>query len=235
MPITWFATYNDKTNPEAEVTQAELDRVTDIVSSTPGLSNGVVSTPWLLSDMPFDDKPLPQLALQLYFDDIEDLEKALEADGHLQSLADTSNLPTFTDVNVTEQAMWSRRYIAPNPTFETKKDDPHCTFLVQYPGPAEDSSAWLRHYVVHHTGIMKTFPAIRQIEVCTRLDWCSFMPWQRVNYLLRNKVVFDDANSLKGALASPVMEDMMVDAALLPPYLGGSKHFPMASHGAPNR
>ncbi|NIZ10622.1 hypothetical protein [Pseudooceanicola sp. HF7] len=235
MQISWFATFNDKTAPTAEVTPEEIERITDIVKSTPGLSNGLVSTPWDVPGMPFDDKPLPQLALQLYFDDIEQLEAALEPDGHLQKLADKSNLPTFKDPHVTEEAMLTRVYHAPDPAFKTADGKPHCSFLVQYPGPSEQRNKWIRHYVVHHTAIMKTFPGIRQIEVCTALDWCSSMPWERVGHMLRNKVVFDDDVALQAALGSPVLDDMMADAALLPPYDGGSKHFPMATWGAPNR
>ena len=43
---------------------------------------------------------------------------------------------------------------------------------------------------------MARFPGIRQIEICTRIDWCGFLPWRRVDHMQRNKVVFDSAAAL---------------------------------------
>ena len=43
----------------------------------------------------------------------------------------------------------------------------------------------------------------------------------------RNKVVFDDAEALKDALISPVMQEMRADLSVFPPYTGGNAHFPM--------
>ena len=59
------------------------------------------------------------------------------------------------------------------------------------PGPAEDMNAWLYHYVTHHPQLMRGFPGIRHIEVLSRLDWCGSLPWPRVDYMQRNRVMFD--------------------------------------------
>ena len=43
---------------------------------------------------------------------------------------------------------------------------------------------------------MAEFPGIRELEVYTRLDWVSLLPWTRLNFMQRNKVVFDSADAL---------------------------------------
>jgi hypothetical protein len=54
---------------------------------------------------------------------------------------------------------------------------------------------------------MARFPGIRQIEIYTRLDWLGALPWRRVDYMQRNKVVFDSPAALKAALNSPVRHE----------------------------
>jgi hypothetical protein len=76
---------------------------------------------------------------------------------------------------------------------------------------------------------MKRFPGIRELEIYTRLDWCGFLPWRRVDYMQRNKVVFDDAASLNAALNSPVRDEMRIDFKQFPPFTGGNTHYPMAT------
>lgn len=102
-----------------------------------------------------------------------------------------------------------------------------CSYLVHYPGAAEDFNAWLAHYVDHRPGIMRKFPGIRQIEIYTRVDWVSFMPWERVDYMQRNKLVFDSPDALTTALFSPVIAEMRADFAQFPKFTGGNVHYPM--------
>ena len=132
----------------------------------------------------------------------------------------------------TRRMRFARFASVPEPQFGTAPGAPHCTYPVRYPGPAEDTSAWLAHYLDNHTRIMATFPGIREVEVCSRLDRCSALPWPRVNRMQRNKTVFDDAAALKAALASPVMQDMRADFHTLPPFRGGNVHYPMATVAA---
>ena len=43
-----------------------------------------------------------------------------------------------------------------------------------YVGQAEDLNVWNDYYLNHHPQVMARFPGIREIEVCTRVDWCGF-------------------------------------------------------------
>jgi len=102
-----------------------------------------------------------------------------------------------------------------------------CSYLVHYPGPAEDMNAWNLHYLKHHPSIMRTFPNVRQIEIYTRIDWVDRLPSRRVEHMQRNKLVFDSPEALSHALGSDVIKRMRADFVQFPPFSGGNKHFPM--------
>ena len=74
---------------------------------------------------------------------------------------------------------------------------------------------------------MARFPAIRRIEICTRIDWIGFLPFAPVAHMQRNKVVFDDQAALTAALNSPVRHEMRDDFKHFPPFTGPNTHFPM--------
>ena len=107
--------------------------------------------------------------------------------------------------------MLVRPFAVPEPAFKTAAGEPHCTYLVSYEGEAEDSNAWHAHYLEHHTRHMAMFPGIREAEVYTRLDWVSLLPFTRLSFMQRNKVVFDSAEALHRALNSPVRHEMRAD------------------------
>jgi hypothetical protein len=216
MRITCFIT----AEPGAPV--GDRAAIAGIVRATPGLTAARLYTPEHAHDPYLDDGAPPPLALQLYLADIAALEAALGPAGHLQALA--PHLP-----RATHQAMLARDFAVPDPTSRTPAGALPCSYLVHYPGPAEDLNAWLTHYIVHHPPIMARFPGIREIEICTRLDWCAAIAWPRVDAMQRNKVVFDGAAALTAALNSPVRHEMRADFARFPPYRGGNLHFPMAT------
>jgi hypothetical protein len=101
--------------------------------------------------------------------------------------------------------------------------------LVSYEGEAEDLNAWHSHYLAHHTRHMAMFPGIRELEVYTRLDWVSALPWTRLNFMQRNKVAFDSAEALDRALNSPVRHDMRADFKTFPRFTGPNNHYAMAT------
>ena len=231
MSFAYFATFHDCARPQLRIAPNELAGVLEIVASTPGLRRGLVFTPEQADD-PYKtvhDGPSPQLALELYFDRIDRLEEALARKGHLQALALPQTLPSLAGVAVTQQAMVARAFPVPDPLFKTAPGAFACTYLVHYVGAAEDLNVWNDYYLRHHPQVMARFPGIREIEVCTRVDWCGFLPWRRVDYMQRNKVVFDSAAALQAALNSPVREEMRADYKQFPPFTGDNAHFPVAT------
>jgi hypothetical protein len=231
MTISWFAMFRH----HAEVPPHEVERLAEVIGRTPGLANGLIYTPSTTSDPYLNDGPPPALGLQLNFPDIADLEAALAKDGHLQTLATPELLPSLAGAEVTQQAMLTRRFPVPDPQFRTPPGEPQCSYLVAYEGEAEDANVWLSYYIAHHPPIMARFPGIRQIEIATRLDWCGFLPFRRVDYLQRNKVVFDSPAALTAALNSPVRHEMRADFKQFPPFGGGNTHFPMLTRTASPR
>jgi uncharacterized protein (TIGR02118 family) len=134
---------------------------------------------------------------------------------------------------VTQQAMLMRHFAVPDAAFRTPLGELPCTYLVAYEGRTNDLNAWLAHYIASHPPIMARFPGIRQIEIYTRIDWCGFLPWRRVEYMQRNKVVFDSTKALTTALNSPVRHEMRADFARFPPFTGPNTHFPMLTRTVP--
>ena len=231
MTFAYFATFHDHERADVRIAPAELGRVLDIVATTPGLQRGLVFTPETTRD-PYataHDGPSPQLALELYFARIDRLEHALARDGHLQALAQPDTLPSLAGVEATQQAMVARPFPVPDPIFRTVPGGLPCTYLVQYAGAAEDLNLWNDYYLRNHPPVMARFPGIREIEVCTRVDWCGFLPWRRVDYMQRNKVAFDSSAALTAALNSPVRDEMRADFKEFPPFTGGNAHYPMAT------
>lgn len=204
-------------HPSATVDGRELAAAARLIADLPGLAEGSTMTPAATSDPYLDDGRPPPLVLQLAFDTIETLEAALG--GPAQGIAAT--LTSLAGAEITEQAMLTRRFPVPEP----KRGS--CTYLVSYEGEADDAHAWLSHYIAHHPPIMARFPAIRAIEIYTRIDWISGTGWTRGAALQRNKVVFDDADALTAALNSPVRHDMRADFARFPPFHGINTHHPM--------
>jgi hypothetical protein len=229
MMFCWFAQYRDPVEPQSRASQAEVAWLADFLAVTPDLRQALIYTPSRTSDPYLDDGPPPQLAMQLYFDDIASLEAAVSDGGHLHGLAAQGALASLRDAGVTQQAMLVRRFGVPDPTFRMAAGEHPCTYLVAYEGEADDLDAWLAHYIADHPPIMARFPGIRQIEIYTCIDWCGSVPWPRVRHMQRNKVVFDSAAALTSALNSPVRHDMRASFGRFPPFTGPITHFPMAT------
>lgn len=227
MSFAFFLFFHDRQSPTTRITATEEARVAALVRATPGLRRGLLFTPTVASDPYLNDGPSPQLALELYFDEIAALEQALSPAGHLQALAAPNALPSLARAAVHQQAMLSRPFPVPHPNPPTHDDDRRCTYLVEYPGQAEDLNAWLWYYIEHHPQLMAKFAGIREIEICTRIDWCGFLPWPRATVMQRNKVVFDTPAALTASLNSPVRHEMRADFHKFPPFTGGNLHYPM--------
>lgn len=189
-----------------------------------------ILTPAVARDRYYDDGPPPVLALQLYFDRLETLERAAGPDGPLVEII-SSLSDDLGGATGTHQAMWSRPFpvAAGGTSIPQAEDTLRCAFMVHYHGEPADANEWHSFYIQHHPPIMATFPEIREIELYTRIDWIDALPTQRVDYFQRNKVVFDSPAALEAALSSPTRELMKADREKFPHFTGGSIHVPMHS------
>jgi hypothetical protein len=208
---------------------AELDKLDRVLGATPRLQKALIHTSSSTEDPYVKDGPPPSLVLQLYFDELPELEAALARGSNLGALTSRDEFPVLAQTEVTQQAMLVRPFAVPEPAFETPLGAPHCTYLVSYEGEAENLNAWCLHYLENHTKHMATFPKIRELEVYTRLEWVSRNPWRRLNFMQRNKVVFDSPEALQKALQSPVRHAMRADYRTFPPFTGPNNHYAMAT------
>lgn len=229
MKFSYLVTFRNNIDSASRISDSDLATVVRIVRSTPEVEQVKVYTPESARDCYTDDGPSPQLALQLYFDDLAELEAAIGPNGHLQALARPGALPSLDGADVTQQAMVTRPFPVLDPLSRVPADALPCSYLVHYPGSASDFNEWLAYYLSHHPQIMKFFPGIREIELFTRVDWCDAMPWRRVEYMQRNKLVFDSAAALTEALNSSVRHDMKADFNQFPAFEGSNRHYAMAT------
>jgi hypothetical protein len=212
-----------------EPSASELAKLDKILHDTPALSKALVHTPSTTSDPYVKDGPPPPLVLQIYFAELPELEAAACRTGSLRRLSSREEFPALAAAEIAQQAMLVRSFAVPAPAFENAPGEPYCTYLVSYEGEAEDLNAWHSHYLENHTRHMAMFPGIRELEVYTRLDWVSALPWARLNFMQRNKVAFDSADALNHALNSPVRHDMRADFRAFPRFTGPNKHYAMTT------
>lgn len=225
METCLFLTFRFATSQSA----GEKVKLDELLRSTRKLRKVLLHSPASTSDPYVKDGPSPSLVLQLYFAELPELEAALSRTGQLRALTSRQEFPALAQADLGQQAMLVRAFVVPDPAFKTAAGEPHCSYLVSYEGEAEDLNAWHAHYLEHHTRHMARFPGIRELEVYTRLDWVSRQPWTRLNYMQRNKVVFDSPEALHRALNSPVRHEMRADFKAFPPFTGPNNHYAMAT------
>jgi uncharacterized protein (TIGR02118 family) len=226
--FTLFLTFYAR-DAAARASAADLARAIEIAKAVPALRRGLVFTPERAPDPFVEYPPPPQLAFQLYFDDIASLEAAAGPRGALQALAEPGALPSVDKSGASQQAMLVRPYPVPAPDFQTKPGTLPCSDIIHYPGKPEDLNAWLAFYFESHVPMLKRLPGIRELELYTRIDWVSALPWKKAEHFQRNKVVFDDADAAAAAFQSPIRAEMRADFLKFPPFTEGNRHNPMAT------
>jgi hypothetical protein len=225
MTTCLFLTFRYRIEPPAD----ELAKLERHLRTMPNLAKGLIHTSSNASDPYVKDGAPPSMVLQLYFPHVHELEAALSRSGHLEKLTAQDTFPALGTADVTQQAMLVRRFAVPDPARKNAPERPYFTYLVSYEGEAEDLNAWHGHYLEKHTSHMAMFPEIRELEVYTRLDWVSGLPWPRVHFMQRNKVAFDSPEALTHALNSPVRHEMRADFRTFPKFSGPNNHYAMAT------
>jgi hypothetical protein len=223
MTFSYFITATNEHDPDARVSAAHCGCIEEAIRATPDLLKAELYAPAQITTY-HDDGHSPLLVLRLEFANIEALESQVAEGGHLWQLAQSDDWLTTDASLVTHQAMLTRSFL---PLTRTIAEPALCSYLVHYPGPAEDFNEWLSYYITHHPQIMLDYPNVRQINVFTRVDWCDSMPWTRVNYMQRNMLSFPSSQLLAEALSSPVRARMREDNGRFPAFSGCACHYPM--------
>ncbi len=224
MSFCLFLEFGGGAAPAAPIAADDDAKLLALLRTLGGLGRAHVYTPASAHDPFLHDGAPPRLALQLYFARIDDLEAAAARSGPLQALA--SDFSSLAGAPLAHEAMLVRRFAVPEPAIA---QEPWCTYLVAYEGPAEDPNAWHDHYIAHHPAIMVRLPGIRELEIYTGVETIDFLPGERVRHLQRNKVAFDSALALTAALESPLRAEMRADYKRFPRFSGRVTHFPMTT------
>ena len=142
------------TNPV--VPEGELAALRALLAGVPGLTEALVFTPATAKDSYTDDGASPPLGMQLHFARLEELEAACAQGGALQGLA--AALPSLAGTEATAQAFWRRTWAVADPVPQVAPGALPCSFVVHYPGPAEDDNAWHAHYMHGHPPLFQRLP-----------------------------------------------------------------------------
>jgi hypothetical protein len=158
MVFSFFVFYEHAGDAGLRLSDADRSRFVEIVRATPGIRRALIFTPESAVDPYLDDGLPPPLAAQLDFAAIDALEGAISRNGHLQSLAAPDALPSLVGAQIHQQAMLMRVFTVPDPVYRTAPGALPCSYLVSYPGPAEDLNEWLSFYIAHHPVPMTHLP-----------------------------------------------------------------------------
>jgi len=210
--------------PGLSLAKGEIAALHRLLAAVPEVTEAMVFTPAAASDLYVDDGASPPLGVQLHFATLEALEAACMTASPLAKLGDA--VPSLAGGVATVQAFWRRTWEVPEPSLQATGGLP-CSYVVHYPGPAQNLNAWLDHYITGHPPLFQRLPGIRAIEILTRVDWVSRLPMQKANHMQRNRVMFDSPQALTDALQSPVRHELRADFHTFPPFEGGNFHYPM--------
>lgn len=231
MRFCYFAHFRIPDDEDTRLSEGDIACVAGIVGAVARLSRALVHVPaptGTRHPFPRDEAP-PMLALQLYANRLEDLESALRPTGALQALGPGGEVDGLRATRLQQQIMVVRAFETDVRPSGLAEAGPACSYLVHYPGHAEHLNAWLTHYLDHHPQIMRTLPHVREIEICTRVDWIGGLAGMRVDYMQRNKLVFGSPSELSESLMSPVIRTMRADFRSFPEFAGGNVHYPMST------
>ena len=224
MTVCYFALFFNPADPTLRIDPAETEGLRQCLKALPGLERGHIYSPAEADDMYNDDGAPPVFGFQLFFEDLHKLEAAIKNGGGLHTLVQNGGMKSLDGTDASQQAMYLRPFDVPEPG---PVSPDACSYIVYYPGPAEDLTKWLDCYISQHPPLMKQFPGVRELEVLTRMDWIDDMPWPRAQIMQRNRIMFDSPQALTDALHSPVRIAMREDYHTFPPTLNGNKHYPM--------
>jgi len=221
--ISYFLTACDHTPPAGADAFAELRTELALI---PSLRFAELHRPAAVETY-HRDGAAPRAAMRFAFESVEALESQLMPGGRLHALACSALWRHIAGEQLTQQAMLTRTFLPLRNIPRDVGGEHAYSYLVHYPGQAEDFNTWLGYYVRHHPQIMLDYPGVMQVQVFTRLDWCDAMPFERVAYMQRNQLTFPSIDALMHALESPVRARMRADNGKFPPFSGGAKHFAM--------
>jgi uncharacterized protein (TIGR02118 family) len=227
MAISWFCQWDAQEGKSPVLDEHDHQGLVALLRGCPRLIEGHVMTPVAAHDPHYAAElhKTPQLVLQLEFAEVGDLEHNVKPHGYLQTLANPKTLPSLDGAVASHHAMLTRRYPVAEPLASLPVDGV-LSYMVEYEGPAKDENAWHLFYVEGHPPLLAKFPGIRKIEIYTPAILISALPFAQRRSMQRNKTVFDSADAMNAAMASPVRAELRHDFHKFPEFSGATAHYP---------
>ncbi len=217
--------------PDGALSARDRSRLSRIAKGITGVSRALAFVPLAVTEEhPFrGDGSGPALALYLEFMDEACADAAMASNGGIAQLA-RDGLESLPSAEMASERLTARSFPVTDSEAVASPGPARCTLLVEYPGTCDDVQAWLEHYDRHHPPIMGQFPKIREVSTFwPQPEARNDLPGGRHVSLQRNKVVFDSAEDLVAALASPVMHEMRADFAHFPRFSAPPRHHVMTT------
>jgi EthD domain len=205
------------------VQETDLEVVAEALREQHGIEQGWIMTPaHRKSSQASDTAGSPRLVVEIDFSNPLSLQailmKSAAGDDFLSCF---SSLRGFAEDTIVYQTMARRHAFSPDQRICTGSNTP-CTYLVQYPGRADNLDAWLDYFDRVHSPILARLPDVRAVTSFRPVAGSTTsLPWRPGHAMQRNKVVFDDVDALEAALASPELAEVRADAARFPSYAPG--------------
>lgn len=204
------------------------------LDSIEGLLGGVWCVSESLEDPLLHESGLPWVCLILYFRSPEDLMRACVAGSPLGAMLADGQVNGVPVAEPSYQAMEVHCF----PVNEAVPSEDACGdghgYLVGYEGDPADPAAWIAEYMEGHVPLMQALPGIREIEVYTRLESCPIaLPGARQDWMLRNRVRFDDREAMQAALRSPARAALRAHRAGMAAHGGADEHIPVSMRKLP--
>jgi len=208
------------------VADVAADALRPCLGAIAGLRRAIFHLPQAAIDPLLREEHVKQAVLQLYFDDRGPMDEALRTSLASCLEAIGRALPALSACETSVQAM---RVCCRRSPGGAASVAPSSVYLAGYEGGAEDHQPWIDEYLRGHVGLMQQLPGLRHLEVYARLsDSPASLAAQR--WMLRNKVVFDDARVMQAALTSPIRGSMKAHRAGMPALPGRTEHEPMIAY-----
>ena len=224
MAISWFCQWDAKDGKSPALDEHDHQGLLALVRGCPRLVEGHVMTPVHAHDPHYAAElhTTPQLVLQLEFAEIADLERNLRPHGYLQALANPETAAEPRRCGRKPSGHADAPLSGGGSRCTSQPTEGVLSYMVEYEGPAKDENAWHLFYVEGHPPLLAKFPNIRKIEIYTPATLISALPFELRRSMQRNKTVFDSAEAMNAAMASPVRAALRKDFHKFPEFAGGT-------------
>jgi uncharacterized protein (TIGR02118 family) len=102
-----------------------------------------------------------------------------------------------------------------------ENDNVSVSYFIRYVGVPKDVAAFLEHYRLRHSRIMREYPGIRGCRLHHPIEWDDPVKVNKDNVFMLAELIFDTREDLDRALQSDVRQRSRADFLNFPPLENG--------------